>query len=104
MNGLPKVTKKPIGNTNNMIKPLIAGVVASVVASVSLPATASTENQSVEANAYNNIMRNDITSNTDSSDAVILVKPSTDEHSYHYSHSSHASHASHYSCTPGSTC
>ncbi len=105
MKALPKVVKGSIGElSGSSIKPVVIGLVASVIGSASAPAMASTDASTPIVTAPPQSMVNHTGQQVNT--AIILAKPSLDGQVFaaHYSHSSHASHSSHYSCTPGSTC
>ncbi len=106
MKELPKVSKISLDKFENSkkIKPIIAGIVAGVLAGTSVTAIASTDAIPLNKTIQQNIANTKVTPRIGL--AVVLDRPSLDGQAFaaHYSHSSHASHASHYSCTPGSTC
>lgn len=106
MKQLPKVAKISLDDLESKknIKPIIAGVIATMISSVSIPAMASTDTSAVKPLINSEVTVNANTTNRNA--AVILNKPALEGEAFaaHYSHSSHASHSSHYSCTPGSTC
>jgi len=105
MKTLPKIAKCSISELSHKnIKPLVASVVAGVLAGVSIPAMASINSET--PTAVIQPQAGAVHTPQQSRTATILVKPSLEGQAFaaHYSHSSHASHSSHYSCTPGSTC
>lgn len=105
MKALPKVTKGSVNElTHKNITPVVASIVAGVIAGVSMPAMASTSSGTPASATQPQVAVNQTAQQTNT--AIIMAKPSLDGQAFaaHYSHSSHASHSSHYSCTPGSTC
>lgn len=106
MKKLPTVAKIPLDQAESVhkIKPIIAGIVAGVLAGSSVSAVASTNTSPVNPKTQASIINNP--PQLQASVAVILDRPALEGQAFaaHYSHSSHASHASHYSCTPGKTC
>lgn len=105
MKVLPKVEKGSVNElSNKSITPIVASIVAGVIASVSMPAMASSSSGTTAPTIQPQAAANHTTQQTNT--AVIMAKPSLDGQAFaaHYSHSSHSSHSSHYSCTPGSTC
>lgn len=106
MKDLPTVPKISLDEieSSHKIKPIIAGVVAGVLAGGSVSAMASTDTAPVDNLVQESMIDNQAFSQA--SVAVILDRPPLEGTVFaaHYSHSSHASHASHYSCTPGKTC
>lgn len=105
MKALPKVTKGSVNElSNKSVTPIVATIVAGVIAGASMPAMASTSSGTPTSTIQPQTTVNHTAQQTNT--AIIMAKPSLDGQAFaaHYSHSSHASHSSHYSCTPGSTC
>ena len=105
MKVLPKVVKGSANElSNKSITPIVASIVAGVLAGVSMPAIASTSSGTNVPLNQSQATVNHTPQQTNT--AIIMAKPSLDGQVFaaHYSHSSHSSHSSHYSCTPGSTC
>ena len=106
MKELPKIRKIPLEEfPSGKVKPVIAGIVASVLAGSAIPGIAASHAPEVPAPA-NSPASLTTPAPQQPAAAPLLVRPTLDGQVFaaHYSHSSHASHASHYSCTPGSTC
>ncbi|OAT19766.1 hypothetical protein M979_1078 [Buttiauxella noackiae ATCC 51607] len=106
MKQLPKVSKVALEELEykNKTKPVIAGIIATMLSGASIQANASTDASVITPAIQTTVTQNTNTSGNTS--AVILNKPALEGEAFaaHYSHSSHSSHSSHYSCTPGSTC